>query len=208
MSYQKDRPIGSISPFDQAPIIQGNYAAYNTSFSVNHSSLNNINQGKHEAVVMERQTADPDVIQDLCVLYNKNANSKAGIQPQLFLRMIKYLPTALDTNTPENDPMQLTYNSVNVAGPVYQSFLAGGYLIYFGSTTNIANPVILTPAPTTLLIAIASPNTLTTAGSTLPFGASTVIDTVLNDRFTIFSDLNTPNPPPPYNFQWFAIGTV
>lgn len=208
MTYQRDRPIGTLSPFDQAPIIQGNFAAYNTAFSVNHSALNNVNQGKHEAVVMENQAADPDVDQDLCVIYSKDATSKAGTQPQLFLRMIKYLPTALDTNTPENDPMQLTYNEVNVAGPIYQSFLAGGYLIYFGSTIDITNPVILTPEPTTLLIAIASPNTLTTTGSTRPFNASTVIDTALNDRFTIFSDLDSPNVPPPYNFNWVAIGTV
>lgn len=208
MSYQRDRPIGEESPLAQVTIVQGNFAAYNTGFSINHTALNNINQGKHEAVVMENQASDPDVENNLCVLYSKDASSRAGTQPQLFLRMIKYLPTALDTSTPENDPMQLTYNEVNVAGPVYQSFLVGGYLIYFGSTTNIANPIILTPAPTSIVIALAVPNTLTTAGSPIPFGASTVIDTVNNDRFTIFSDLNAPNPPPPYNFNWLAIGRV
>lgn len=208
MSYQKDRPIGTLSPFVQAQDVQGNYAAYNTAFSVNHSALNNINQGKHEAVVMEKQAADPDVTQNLCVLYNKDATSRAGTEPQLFLRMIKYLPTALDTNTPENDPMQLTYNSVNTAGPIYQSFLAGGYLIYFGSTTDITNPIILTPAPTSVLIAIAVPNTLTTAGSIQPFNASTVIDTLNNDRFTIYSQLNTGGPVIAYNFNWVAIGRV
>lgn len=208
MSYQKDRPIGELSPLQQVTDVQGNFAAYNTGFSVNHSALNNINQGKHEAVVMEKQTTDPVVEQNMCVIYPKDATSRAGTQPQLFLKMIKFLPTALDTNTPENDPMQLTYDQVNVAGPVYQSFLVGGYLIYFGSTTNIANPIILTPSPTSIVIAIAVPNTLTTVGNPIPFGASTVIDTVNNDRFTIFSGLNGTGPVIAYNFNWVAIGRV
>ena len=208
MIYQPDRPIGEDSPFVQAPIVQGNFSAYNTGFAENHTALNNTNQGKHEDVVIEKETLDPDVIQDLCVLYAKDAISRAGTQPQLFLRMIKFLPTQFDSNDEDNDPMQLTYNSVNTAGPVYQSFLAGGYLFYFGSTVDITNPVILTPAPTEIKIAIATSNTMTTTGTVLPFNASTVIDTFNNDRFTIYSQLNGLGPVIAYSFNWLAIGVV
>ena len=36
--------------------------------------------------------------------------------------------------------MQLTFNSVNTAGPIYQRFLPGGYIVFIGSITQPPGP--------------------------------------------------------------------
>lgn len=199
------KPDAGPSPALDAPTIQNNFATYAAIFAstvggvnYNHTAMNNINQGDHEVVLMEVQLADPGVTQDLDVLYAKNAISNVSTQPQLFVQIPKFLPTADDTTNAPNAPMQLTYNTVNIAGPVYQSFIAGGYIVYMGSTTNIALPVILSPIPTQILIAIAEPNKM---NGNIPFMVSTVINNATHDRFTIFSSGITN----PYTFCWMAV---
>jgi len=101
--------------------------------------------------LIENSPSDPGVTQDLDILYNKNADSVAGAQPQLFVQIPKFLPTNNDTTNADNIGMQLTYNQVNIAGPQYQSFLIGGYLIYIGSSLTGVT-VTLTPTPAEILM--------------------------------------------------------
>lgn len=205
MSYVKTKPDPGPSPKDDASIIQGNFASFASSFANNHVALNAQNQGNHSTVIFENQTVDPEVINDLVALYNKDASSNIGTQPELFSRIQKFLPNKFDTVPAENNPIQLTFNKVNTAGPVYQSFLPGGYILYFGTVTDISVPVILSPIPTLILIAIAVPYTLTSPGVPFPYNVSTEINNVSHDRFMIFSTLNGLGPVNPYKFGWLAI---
>jgi hypothetical protein len=206
MTYSFVKPDAGPSPKDDVVQIRTNFSQFATIFNGNHTALNASNAGDHEPVVFTLQSADPGVTQDLDVLYCKNASSQAGTQPQLFVQIPDFLPNHNDPTVTKNDPMQLTYNSVNTAGPVYQSFLPGGYLLFFGSTSNIAVNITLSPAPTKILVAIATPNTMTTVGTPRPFFVSTQI--VSNSTFKINSSLNIGGPVIAYSFGWVAIAQV
>lgn len=144
---------------------------------------------------MENQTVDPGVNQNLVVLYNKNASSNAGTQPQLFMQIPQFLPNAIP-----NDPMQLTYNTVNTSGPQYQSFLAGGYLFYTGSLTTAAGTttITLTTVPTKLLVVIPAIHGVFSGVSNY-LVATTIIS---NSQFSI-----TVNSVASF-VTWIAIGSV
>lgn len=220
MTYNPSKPDAGPSPALDVTTIQTNFSQFAAIFSktalgikYNHTALNDTNQGDHEAVIFQKQTTDPTVTQTLDVLYTKLASSNVGNDLQLFLRIPKFLPNSLNPTNVSNTPMQLTYNKVNTAGPVYQSFLTGGYLIYFGvdmgntvSNTPISDTITVSPAPTKLLIAIASPNTVQTIGSKFPFTVSTNI--ISNTQFKINSSSNGSGGSIPYSFTWVAIGTV
>lgn len=203
MTYNPNSPIGPVPPRDQVDQVRNNFSTFDTIFKVNHTALNDPNQGKHEKIIFNKQLVDPGVTEDLDVLYSKNATSNVSTQPQIFLQIPEFLPTKLDTSKPGNPPMQLTYNTVNIVGPnQFQSFLPGGYLFYFGSTTDITVPITLSPIPTSILAAIAIPNTMTIAGTPVPYRVSTKV--LSNSQFQIFSaDATIANP---YSFTWLAIG--
>jgi len=202
MTYNPNSPIGPISPLSQVVQVQTNFSTFGTIFNINHTALNNPDQGKHEGVQFTLQTVDPGVTDDLAVIYNKNATSNIDTEPQLWLQILKFLPTKLDPSTPGNPAMQLTYNKVNTVGPVFQSFLIGGYLLFFGKVTDITVPVTLSPIPSSILTAIAIPNTMTTAGNPIPYRVSTQI--LSKSQFMIYSaDASIANP---YSFTWIAIG--
>src|SRR5580692_6784455 len=137
MTYDPTSPNGLQSPKDQVTQVRTNFAQFASILAINHTGFNLTNQGDHEAVVLNNQSVDPGVTQDLDVIYCKNATSNLGKQPQIFLQIPKFLPTELDPTNAINAPMQLTYNQVNVAGPVFQSFLPGGYLFYFGTVSAL-----------------------------------------------------------------------
>lgn len=207
MTYTPLKPDAGPSPALDAPIIQTNFSQFSAKFSstalglnYNHTAMNNAGQGNHEVVLTEKQTSDPTVEGNEVILFVKDATSNAGTQPQLFLRIPKFLPTQYDWKTAPNISMQLTYNEVNTAGPVYQSFMAGGYLVFFGTTTNIAIPITLSPAPTSLLLAIAAFQQ--TNISNTPADIQTTIQS--NSQFLITST----NPPTGYTASYIAIGTV
>lgn len=217
MTFTPKKPDIGPSPFLDAPTIQTNYAQFASIFSktvtgviYNHTPLNDPNQGDHESIIFELQSQDPGVTEDLVNLYSKNATSKASIEPQLFMQIPRFLPTANDTTQNPNLGMQLTYNAVNTAGPIYQSFLSGEqlYLIYFGTDTgntvmgvNISDTIVVTPTPTQLVLAIATANTLQTGG--VPFTISTKI--TASDTFVITSLANQSGASIPYSIQWMAI---
>ena len=197
MTYSPIIPIGQESPANQVVQVQINFAQYAAKFSAlvagikyNHTALNSFNQGDHEAIILQKQTSDPGVTQNLDVLYCKDAVSALGTQPQLFIQIPQFLPNAI-----ANTPMQLTYNQVNTAGPtLYQSFLPGGYLLFFGTTTNSVTPITLTPTPSSILMAIA-------------YSSGTNVDSQVvvtqPDKVTV----NT-SAVGAFTFTWMAIGTA
>ncbi len=207
MTYDPQIPLVTESPKDSASPIQVNFSQFASIFSslvggvtYNHMPLNNLQQGKHGAVLFQNQILDPGVDQDLTVLYSKNATSHASTEPQLFVQIPKFLPTNEDTTNAPNAPMQLTYNSVNTAGPVYYSFLPGGYLIYFGNVTTLISPqlVTLSPVPTELLIAIAMPNTVEANSTHQAIKIST--DIVTTSTFNVYTSFTGSR-----TFNWVAI---
>lgn len=162
-------PPSEDSPSIDAVKIQTNFDQFAAIFNrlvgavnYNHTAFNDPHQGKHGAIIIQNRVGDPGVIDDLAILYSKDAAAATGgPQPQLFAQILKFLPTNLDTRDAPNIGMQLTYNTVNTAGPIYQSFLPGGYIIYFGSITGANAPATITlvPTPTKTLMAQAFPTT-------------------------------------------------
>lgn len=207
MTYNPNSPNGTQSPKDQVVQVMTNFSQFAAIFSstvagvvYNHTALNLQKQGDHESIIITNQTIDP-TIENAVVLYAKNATSKAGTQPQLFYKTPQFLPDEINPDTPGNPPVQLTYNTVNIAGPVYQSFLPGGYLFYFGTRTG-AGQITLSPQPTKILIAIAYPNELTTVGTPVPDDVSVQITS--NFQFNIISSSAQLTD----TFTWLAIATV
>lgn len=184
MTYNPEIPLVTSSPKDSASPIQVNFSQISSIFSstvggvtYNHIPFNNQSQGKHAAVLFQNQTNAPGVTQDLVALYSNSVTSNISTEPQLFVQIPKFLPTDEDTTPALNTPMQLTYNKVNIAGPIYQSFLSGGYIVYFGNVSTLLSPytITLSPVPTKILCAIAMPNTVQTNSTHQPIPISTVI---------------------------------
>ena len=212
MTYSETKPDAGPAPSIDVTQIQTNFAEFAAVFATNHVALNQAFQGKHSTVIIQNRVgiSDPGVTKGLTALYVKEATqATAGPQPQLFVQIPKFLPTILDTTNAPNKGMQLTYNTVNVAGPIYQSFLVGGYLVYLGELTGMTVPnatlaltVTLTPAPTKLLIAMATGNNTINGGNLL--SASTIINSPTT--FTVYSFANGSKPAITYTFRWMAIG--
>ena len=203
--YNPGIPEGLPSPRDQVVSIQTNFAQFAAIFSAtssgvvyNHTALNMPKQGNHESIIFLNQPFGSSVVENSCVLYAKNVTSNVDTQPQLFYKTPAFLPNMLNPDTPGNPSVQLTYNTVNTSGPVYQSFLPGGYLLYFGSV-SATGTVTLSPKPTKILVAIAYPNNLTSGGTPVPFSVSTQILSN-NYQFNIIS-----NATGSYTFTWMAI---
>jgi hypothetical protein len=195
MTYVITKPDSGPSPKLDAPIIQNNFSQYGTVFSKNHTSLKERNPGDHEAVIIEHQLTDPGVTQNLDVLYNFNLPYFSGSSPQLCVQIPKFLPSSADPTNAKNQRMQLTQRQVNTTGPnQYQSFLAGNYYVYFGSTNSIASNIVLSPVPTNIVLANATPSGRD--GSGVPLTVSTTI--INNASFKINSNGGG-------TFYWWAL---
>lgn len=204
MTYVDNKPDAGVSPFLDVSIIQGNFATFDSVFAANHTPLNDPSQGKHEAIIFEQTPDDPEVIAGSNFLYSQQIENNIGTEPQLLIRVPKFLPDQFNTRNAPNNPMQLTYSQVNTAGPVYQSFLIGGYVIYFGQTSNITNVINLAPAPSAILSAIASPHNMTSGSTTsVPYNASVTI--LSNSSFRINSTLNGSGSVVSYLFTYVVI---
>jgi hypothetical protein len=194
-------------PASQQPQIKTNFAQLAAIFSstsggvvYNHSPFNSGNQGKHEAIILEDQVTDSAVTDDYVSLYNKGG--------QIFERLLQFLPNGIP-----NDPMQLTYGAVNTAGPQYQTFIVGGYILYVGSVSgttasaaNITTTITLNPVPTKILCPIAASNALTTSSRVQGLGIATKI--LSNSQFNII--IASPwisGVAKAYSLTWFAIGS-
>jgi hypothetical protein len=200
MTYVPDVPLSEPSPAATQVQIQTNFAQFASVFMANHTALNNSNQGDHEGIILQVQANDPNVTQDLVALYCKDVVSQVGTQPQLFAQIKEFLPTSIDTTTAPNAPMQLTYNTVNTAGPQYQSFVVGGLLVFFGSTTGVPITITLSPSPSFLQAAIAIPTNFFHNVIDIPNAANTQITQPNKFKITSFS------PAPASTFFWIAIG--
>ncbi len=198
MTYVPDTPQNQPSPRDTQAQIQTNFAQWAVQFLKNHSAMNSSSQGDHQAVVLEKQSVDPGVTQDQVTLFCKDATSQLSTEPQLFAQIKKFLPTINDRTDAINEPMQLTYNSVNMTGPnQFQSFLIGGFLLFVGSTNNIATIITLTPSPSLIYMAIATSSNL---NGGLPNDVSTFV--TQPNQFKISSNFGFGGDV----FYWIAIG--
>lgn len=197
MTYSPTEPQDLPPPVTATAQIRTNFSQFQTVFSENHTALNNSNQGKHEAVIFEEQAIDPGVIGDYVAMYAKSVINTSSTAPQIFIQVPQFLP-----NNQPNLPEQLTFNSVNTAGPQYQTFLPGGYIMYFGNVSSVPVTITLSPVCSEILSVIANPNAFTSAilpGTFLPL---TVFVNILNStQFTI----NSMNLPATYSFKWVAI---
>jgi hypothetical protein len=171
MTFIPDYPSAQNSPLGSYAQIQTNYAQYASIFSsqasgviYNHFPLNSSTQGNHAAVLFDNQITDPPVTNNLVALYAKKYPANVG-QPELFLRIKNFLPNGM-----QNYPMMWTLNTVSLSSP-YQSFLLGGYIIFWGSATRSGPDttlITLSPAPSSLINAFASANQGTsTSGSNI-----------------------------------------
>lgn len=213
MTYDPQIPLVTESPSTSANPIQVNFDQFAKIFSVltgglfyNHIPFNNANQGKHAAVILQKQTTDPGVTEDLTVLYAKDAVSKASTEPQIYAQIPKFLPTNLDSTNAPNAPMQLTYNSVGIAGPMYYSFLPGGYIIYFGmilATSSIPHTITLSPVPTTTLACFAFPQTIQLNSTHRPLKISVFNNQPAPGSFNVYTEFTTGITQ--YDFSWLAI---
>jgi len=212
MTYDPTTPQQNVSPKDTQAQIQTNFSQFESIFSNNHTALNNNFKGKHEQVIFEKQTTIPNVVEDQVNLFAKDSVATLSTEPQLFAQIKKFLPFGRDETNAQNTPMQLTFNVVNTAGPQYQSFLPGGFIVYFGSISgnttpnvNIDTTITLVPTPTTIIVAIAIPNTFTTVGKIIPFRVSTIVNTVTNADFRITSTANLGGVSIAYSFHYICI---
>lgn len=191
MTYSPNIPQGNSSPANQVTGMQTNFSTFASVFDNNHVALNLANQGDHIGMILQNQSSDPAVGESNIVLYAKNATSKAGTQPQLFIKVPQFLPNI------KSLPMQLTYNTVNTTGPVYQSFLPGGYIFYFGNSSLATSPTLITlsPQPTKILMALAETNSvLGGLGGGIPISTRVVN----NFTFNVYASSAC-------NFSWMAI---
>lgn len=195
MTFDPAIPTDFPPPDVAVDSIKTNFSQYGSVFDNNHIAINSSHQGKHSTVIFQRQTEDPTVDGDFDTLYGKSVTSNSGMAEQVFVKIPQFLP-----NPFPNIPMQLTFNEVNTVGPVYQSFMAGGYIIYFGQTNNIAVPITLSPAPSAVMCIIANGNGFTSVGTPIPFDASVFFNSAT--QFTISSVAASGV----YRFSWFAIG--
>ena len=223
MSYDANIPSPESSPSNSVSQIQTNFAQFASIFSnlngifYNHVAFSTTDpsQGKHGAVIFEKQLSDPGVTQSLDVLYSKDASSHAGTQPQLFIQIPEFLPTSIDKNPATNAPMQLTYNSVGMAGPIYYSFLPGGYLIYFGSAITAGAPpngtvtVTLSPVPTAILSVQAMPTGTGSASNGGPTRTNVPFDSwvIVNQALSTIQ-INSKRAPAGSTFLWMVVGKV
>lgn len=216
MNYNQLKPDPGPSPALDAPTIQGNFEYYGNLLSDNHIAMNEQFQGNHSDIIFESQLKDPGVTTNLTVLYSKLASSQSGSQPELFVQIPTFLPTALDT-TPsaisKNTPMRLSYSSVGTAGPIFYSFLPGGYVIYWGTASlsvpknsTASTTVTISPIASRILIAIAVP--ITQVAFALPNSLPLATNVNNNSSFTIYVNGNSTNATITYDLLWFAIGNA
>ncbi len=205
MTYNPNQPSSSSSPTSSVASIRTNYAIFASIFSnqvlginYNHMPLNDVNQGKHAAVMMLNVGVPYPASLSGTVLGLKSVNTVgAGNHPQLFVKVPRFLPTTLDTTPqPQTSEMQLTYNVVNLAGPIFQSFLPGGYILYMATTTTTGSNITVTPTPTKIVMVQAVCQA--TRVSKIPFQCNVTV--TQPDKFLITSDA-----PALSNFRYMVI---
>lgn len=190
MTFDPNIPTDLPSPSISVDAIRTNFSQYGQVFDNNHVALNGTFQGKHTHVIFQQQLSDPDVEGSFDTLYGKSTSSNLGNFQSVFAKIPQFLPNQLP-----NLPMQLFFNQVNTAGPQYQSFLAGGYIIYFGKINSVVgtinSTITLVPAPSEILCVIPNSTRLVapngSLGPSAPLRLSVTLDSMDNSKFTIRS---------------------
>jgi hypothetical protein len=183
--YDPTIPTDLPPPNIAVDLIRANFSQYAQVFDNNHVALNATNQGKHTHVILQRQLSDPLVDGSFDTLYGKSVATTSSTSDEVFSRIPQFLPV-----DKPNDPTQLTFNVVNTTGvPFYQSFLPGGYIIYFGTIPSalfINTTITLVPTPSKILCVIPNPTQLVTVGP-LTFPVNVAVRILNASQFTIFS---------------------
>ena len=197
-SWNPNIPQPTQSPSSSQPFILINNQNWPTIFGRNHVTMNNNNQGKHGAVIYKTQTALPSVTGDWGTIFSLSVGSNSGTNTQLFYRTKQFVPGQT------NSPMQFTFNQVNLVGADQQSFIMGGYLVYFG-TFNLNGgagtntTITLSPQP-------ASINTIQVSYNTARLNRdSNSVSVVGLNNFQFKVTQNQGGGP--YTFTYFVIGT-
>ncbi len=202
MTFLPDIPTDLPPPNVAVNQIRTNFSQYATVFDNNHVALNANYQGKHSNVILQRQVSDPEVGGDFDSLYSKSVTATASTSEQLFVKIPKFLPNEIP-----NNPTQLTFNVVGLV-PQYQSFLPGGYVIYWDtipSANTVNTTVTLLPTPSEILCVIPNPSKLVGVG-VLPTKPVQISVTILNAfQFRINASFNGA-PPGTGDIRWIAIG--
>lgn len=198
MTYSPSYPENTPPPDTGINNVRTNFSSYAGIFDNNHVALNANNQGKHTHVILQSQGSDPSVEGSFDTLYVKSVIATSGTFQELFAKIPSFVPLK------PNDPMQLTFNVVNTSGvPYYQSFLPGGYIVFFGtipSAVTINVPIVLVPAPSKILCVIPNPTKFGGVGLTAkPVEMSVTINS--NSQFTI----NSSFPGGTGDIKWLAI---
>jgi hypothetical protein len=198
MTYSPLIPTDLPPPNVAVNQLRTNFAQYATIFAKNHVAINDSNQGKHSTVIFQGQAVDPGVDNSFDAIYGKSVVSASGTNQQIFTQIPQFLP-----NDQPNLPMQLTFNVVNVAGPQYQTFLPGGYVMYFGIaavvTLGVAIPITINPISSGLILALANANNLFSVVTNQPDDVATAVTGA--NTFTITSALAIAG----HTFSWVAI---
>lgn len=200
MTYNPSQPEDLPPPSVAVDTIRNNFSSYADVFDNNHIAMNASNQGKHNQVILQQQLIDPTINSNFADLFSKIISAQSGMSQELHAMIPKFL-----SNNKPNTPQQLTFNVVNTTGPdQYQSFIAGGYIIYFGKVTQtgiaIAIPITLSPVPTEIVCAIA--NSTTVISSSTFFYAPVAVNVVSNSQFNVNPSTNAGAP---RDFYWVCI---
>lgn len=200
MTYDPNEPQDLPPPVVATVQMRINFAQFQSIFSNNHVAINQSNQGKHFKAVFEQQSTDPGVTSNYVAVYAKSVTNNIGTEPQAFIQIPKFLP-----NSQENLPEQISYHQVNTTGvPVYQTFLPGGYVMYFGTVTAVPVTITLLPACKKIASVVVVANDLTVIGSTTS-PMNVYASNITANSFEINSGTLVIGPPTPH-FSWMAIG--
>lgn len=198
MTYNPNIPTDLPSPSVAVNQLRTNFSQYANVFDNNHVAINDSNQGQHSTVIFQGQTVDPGVDNTFDAVYCKSVVAASGTNQQIFVQIPQFLP-----NNQPNLPQQLTFDVVNVAGPQYQTFLPGGYLMYFGVaavvTQGVAIPITINPLSSGLILALANANNLFSVITNQPDDVTTQVTGP--NSFTITSVLGIAG----HTFSWVAI---
>lgn len=192
MTFQPGVPTGSV-PLNQDYLnIQGNFTSLNTQFLVDHIPLTNGSQnGYHKSIHLVPQ-ATPGNVSGVGQIYSKTVNDGINTDQQLFFQ----------TGT-GNRNIQFTRNFLpSVSGGNGSTFLPGGFILQWGSTTAVASSggnTINFNFPFPNAVFSVQPTVVTSDNSTIRFS-------LLNNASTSSFTTTQTNTSKFTNLYWIAIG--
>lgn len=203
MIFDPTKPTDLPPPSVSVDTIRTNFSSYADVFDNNHIALNLSNEGKHNQVILQQQFGNPVVNGNFADLFSKIISAQSGNSQELHAMIPRFLP-----NDFAYQPQQLTFNIVNTVGPnQYQSFIAGGYIVYFGKVTQgpgsaVSLSVALSPTPSQVVCVIA--NSTTVINSSTFFYQPVAVNNVSTAGFNVNPSGSNPGPGG-QDFYWICI---